>query len=444
MINFSNLNKVVFNGVELDKVVFNGTTIYKKVVAPPPKLENLISLQDIIGDTANKVCIVRLDFSNYHATGNGQVGSGEQNFVRGEFLNYVPTIRALLQAGAKVVIMAHQGKGISNGSKTFQYLINPIASLLGTQITFISDFNRASQTISEMKRSSLAMFENIWFMDNGSLYQPDIQNDVSLGRKIGNLCSYFVVDSPSLYSYEYASTCGGAKYCAVSACNGYYTQKAIDYLIELSNNRVSRPYGVIWNGDLTDDNMKLYATYMEKVDYIFVGENCLPFWAAQGAPVSGVSPTEQSMAQELIQMANKQGRNLIFPEDLLITNNLGESNMTTQTVQIGGTIPSGYQPLDIGPESQRSIQSALRSIRTLDVLDPLTQNWRLDSGLPSNEIISGVASSTVLTAISAEASLWLSTYVTGSNTIVNIDNTQLFEFAIGTLDTLPLISAMVR
>ncbi len=283
----------------------------------------------------------------------------------------LPTIQALAQAGAKVILTSHLGRPIKKDKETGAIQITregnslaPVAvrlsQLLGQPVAFAPDCigPEAEAVVSRLDNGQVALLENVRF------HPEEEDNDPEFARKLASLADLFVNDAFGSAHRAHASTAGVTAYLQ-PAVAGYLVEKELQFLSGAIENP-QRPLAAIIGGSKVSTKIGVIERLLEKVDKLLLGGGMIfTFYQAQGIPTgkSLVETDKLELARSLMEKAKARGVELLLPVDVVVADKF-DKDANAQTVSIHA-IPEDWMGLDIGPESVKAFQAALQGCKTV-------------------------------------------------------------------------------
>lgn len=314
------------------------------------------TLKDL-GDLAGKRVLVRSDF-NVPLDGTTITDDGRIKAA-------LPTLSALVQAGAKIVIAAHLGR--PKGAPDPQFSLAPVAKrleeLLGAKVTLAADTvgEGAAAAVAELNNGEVVLLENIRF-DARETSKVDAERE-ALAADLAKLADFFVSDGFGVVHRKQASVYDIAK--ALPSAVGALVLKEVDSLKKATEN-TERPYAVVLGGSKVSDKLGVIGNLLTKADRILVGGGMLfTFLAAQGYSV-GKSLLEEDQIDTVrgyLETAKANGVEIVLPVDIIVAPEFNAN--APATVVAADAIPADQMGLDIGPESQKLFAAKLADAKTV-------------------------------------------------------------------------------
>merc|ERR1712078_691549 len=274
----------------------------------------------------------------------------------------VPTVKYLMEKGAKVLLSPHLGRPKDGPEDKFS--LGPVAprlsELLGTEVKLAPDCigDGVKACVDSMADGDCLLLENTRF------YKEEEKNVPEFAEKLAANADMFVNDAFGTAHRAHASTEGVTKYLSPSV-SGFLLQKELDYL-DGAISEPKRPFCAIVGGSKVSSKIGVIESLMEKCDKIIIGGGMIfTFYVAKGLGV-GASLVEEDkvdLAKELMAKAEAKGVEFLLPSDVILADKFAP-DAATQTVGIDA-IPDGWMGLDIGPESLKTFQNALSDCKTV-------------------------------------------------------------------------------
>ncbi len=312
-------------------------------------------------DLKGKKVLVRCDF-------NVPLKEGViQNYNRID--GALPTIKKLLEGGAKVILCSHLGK--PKGEPVKELSLAPVAPALserlGVEVKFVSDpLVTGPETVklaSELKDGEVLLLENTRYRVEETKYGKD-ENAENFARELAALCDdgIFVNDAFGTAHRAHCSNVGVTKYCKENVV-GYLMEKEIKFLGEAVENPV-RPFVAILGGAKVSDKINVINNLLDKVDTLIIGGGmAYTFAKAKGEEIGNSLCEEDKLdyALEMLKKAETKGVKLLLPVDHVEGKEF--SNDTERKVV--NTIDAGFSGFDIGPKTVDLYKEALKGAKTV-------------------------------------------------------------------------------
>ena len=288
---------------------------------------------------------------------------GEQNITDDTRIRAaVPTLKYLMDKGAKVLLTSHLGRPKDGPEDKFR--LNPVvprlSELLGKEVGKVDDCIGAEVTakVDSMADGDIVVLENVRF------YKEETKNESGFAEKLAANADLYVNDAFGTAHRAHASTEGVTKFLSPSV-SGFLLQKELDYL-DGAVSDPKKPFCAIVGGSKVSSKIGVIESLMAKCDKIIIGGGMIfTFYVAKGLSVGSslVEEDKVELAKELMAKAEEKGVEFLLPSDVVLADNFAP-DANTQTVSID-SIPDGWMGLDIGPESLKSFQGALSDCKTV-------------------------------------------------------------------------------
>jgi 3-phosphoglycerate kinase len=277
----------------------------------------------------------------------------------------LPTIRHLVEQGAKVILCSHLGrpKGEKNADFSLSPVAEDLAAKLGQPVTFIEDCvgSEVEAEVAQLGEGEVALLENVRF------YAGEEENDPEFAASLAKLADAFVNDAFGTAHRAHASTAGVAEHLSPCVC-GFLIEKELAYLGEKTANP-ERPFTVILGGAKVSDKIKVIDALLEKADTIIIGgAMAYTFALAEGRAIgeSLSEPDHISTAQAALDKAKAKGVKFLLPLDNLAVKDLDFGAGTVGDYRyFEGNIEDGWEGVDIGPKSIELFKAEVANAKTV-------------------------------------------------------------------------------
>merc|ERR1719389_443309 len=274
----------------------------------------------------------------------------------------IPTVKYLMDNGAKVLLSSHLGRPKSGPEDKFS--LGPVAprlsELLGKEVVMAPDCigEGVAERVGKMNDGDVVLLENTRF------YKEEEKNVAEFSEKLAANADLFVNDAFGTAHSAHGSTEGVTKYLDTSVA-GFLLQKELDYLAGAVD-EPKRPFAAIVGGSKVSSKIGVIESLMEKVDKIVIGGGMVfTFLKARGLETGSslVEEDQLELATKLEVIAKEKGIDFILPADVIVADKFA-ADAATQTVKVE-EIPAGWMGLDNGPESTKMIQEKLSECNTV-------------------------------------------------------------------------------
>ena len=285
----------------------------------------------------------------------------------------LPTIKKLIDDGAKVILCSHLGK-VKNGPNEGESLA-PVAKRLseklGKEVVFVADYHvtgeAATKAVENMKDGDVVLLQNTRFRG-----AEETKNGDEFSKELADLADIYVCDAFGSSHRAHASVAGVTKYIKAKGGEnavGYLMEKEINFLGNAVENPV-RPFVAILGGAKVADKLNVISNLLEKCDTLIIGGGmAYTFLKAQGKEVgtSLVDDTKLDYCKEMIEKAEKLGKKLLLPIDTVVADafpNPIDAKIEVETVDCDA-MPADKLGLDIGPKTAELYADAVKSAKTV-------------------------------------------------------------------------------
>ena len=277
----------------------------------------------------------------------------------------VPTLRALRDAGARLVVCAHLGR--PGGEPAEKYSLAPVAErlekLLGHGVVFAADTigPQAATAVSALSDGGVVLLENLRF-NPGETDKDDAERG-AFAAALAKFADVYVDDAYGAVHRRHASVYDVATLLPCYA--GYLISAEVDVLKRLTES-VNRPYAVVLGGAKVSDKLAVIANLLDKVDRLLIGGGMMfTFLAAQGLSTgSSLLESDQiDRCRGFLEQAKARGVDLVLPVDTVVAERFA-ADASPQTVAVED-IPEGTMGLDIGPRTAALFAEKLADARTI-------------------------------------------------------------------------------
>jgi phosphoglycerate kinase len=318
------------------------------------------TIRDI--ETAGKRCLVRVDFNVPLEEKDGQMVITDDTRIR----ETLPTIKTLLDSGAKVILCSHLGRPKGRDAKQSLAPVAPaLSAMLGKPVDFANDC-----VGDEAKAKALALpAGGVLLLENTRFHAGEEANDQALAKGMAELAEIFVNDAFGSAHRAHASTAGVAAY--LPAVSGLLMEKELTWLHDELESP-ERPFVVILGGAKVNDKIAVINRLLEKADTVIIGGGMAYTFRklVQGITLgrSLYKPEWEPIAQAALDKAKERGVKLLIPVDAMITDafdfdakKIGNTRFTAP----GEGIPDGWEGVDIGPESVKLFSDEIAGAKTV-------------------------------------------------------------------------------
>ncbi len=277
----------------------------------------------------------------------------------------LPTIKALIDGGAKVILTAHLGR--PKGEVNPKYSLKPVAEALsdklGQYVALASDVTGedAHERANGLSEGDVLLVENVRF-DARETSKDDAERS-TFADELAALAAdngAFVSDGFGVVHRAQASVYDVAK--RLPAYAGYLVQDEVEKLAAVKDNPTS-PYIVVLGGSKVSDKLGVIEALAEKADKVIIGGGmCYTFLTAQGHNTQA-SLLQEEMVDTCKDLMAKYGDKIVLPVDLVVASEF-DNDAERKVVDLDGT-PEGWMSLDIGPETAKKYAEIIADSKTV-------------------------------------------------------------------------------
>lgn len=288
----------------------------------------------------------------------------------GRIVASVPTIKYLVDSGAKVVVISHLGR--PEGAPDAKYSLEPAAKrlgeLLGQPVFFATDTvgSEAQGAVKALARGGVVVLENLRF--NAAETSKDAAEREAFAAKLAEFGDFFVSDGFGVVHRKQASVFELAK--ALPSAVGFLVEKELEVAECLTTNP-ERPYAVVLGGSKVSDKLGVIHHLLPSVNKLLVGGGMVfTFLAAQGYKVgSSLLEVDQiDTCKEYLTRAAALGVEVILPTDIVVASKFGaDAEVAITSANEIESSPFGDKGLglDIGPESAARFAAEIKASKTV-------------------------------------------------------------------------------
>ncbi len=290
----------------------------------------------------------------------------------------LPTLRHLIEQGAKLILAAHLGrpKGQREATMSLRPVAARLAELLGCKVNFVDDCigEKIEKLASELPPGGILLLENVRY------YNEEEANDPGFAAKLAKVADIYVNDAFGAAHRAHASTEGVARIVAKRG-----GQCAAGLLMELELkflgdelDQPARPFVVILGGAKVSDKIKVIDRLLDKADTILIGgAMAYTFKLAQGFQIgqSLVEKDKTDVALAALDKAKQRGVQFLLPTDNICvtpvkTDKLNKKgrpilDLTNPRTNAEANIPDSEEGVDIGPATAAKFREVILGAKTI-------------------------------------------------------------------------------
>ena len=327
---------------------------------------------------AGKKAFVRVDFNvpvdeNFAITDDTRIRAA------------MPTLKKILNDGGSLIIASHMGRPKKNPDEKYslKHIVARVSELLGTEVKFVADCNKADAECANLKPGEALLLENLRFYaeEEGKprgLAEDATDEEKSAAKKAikasqkefaKHLASYadcYVNDAFGTAHRAHASTALIVDYFDSNNEMFRYLMNKEVTAVEKVMAQTVRPFTAIMGGSKVSSKIDIIENLLTKVDNLIIaGGMTYTFVKAQGGKIGNsiCEDDKLDLALELMEKAKNNNVNLVLAVDAKIADKF-DNNANTDFVNVN-EIPDGWEGLDIGPKSQELFADVIRNSKTI-------------------------------------------------------------------------------
>lgn len=275
----------------------------------------------------------------------------------------VPTIQALREQGAVVVLGSHLGRpdGVADERFSLEPVASRLAELLETEILFTDDCvgDGVRKVVRDANAGDVILLQNLRF------HKAETKNDPLFAKELASLAEVYVNDAFGTSHRKHASTYAMVEHFAdENVAMGLLVRRELEFLTPLLY-QAARPYVAIMGGSKVSDKIKVIENLLGRVDHLLIGgAMAYTFLAAQdiGIGKSLVELDKINLAKSLLSRAEKSNTKIILPLDHGVSPDFSSDDRRDTT---GPHIPDDMIALDIGPETIEAFKEVIAKAKTV-------------------------------------------------------------------------------
>ena len=314
---------------------------------------NKKTIEDI--DVKGKKVLARCDF-------NVPLKDGEITNDK-RIVAALPTIKYLVENGAKVILCSHLGR--PKGEYKPEFSLAPVAArlseYLGKEVKLAEDETVVGENAKAM--ADALADGDVMLLENVRYRKEETKNEENFSKELASLADIFVNDAFGTAHRAHCSTTGVAAY--LPAVCGYLIQKEIEFMGgALADPK--RPLVAILGGAKVSDKIGVITNLLDKCDTLIIGGGmAYTFMKSLGYNI-GTSLLEEDQVEnagKMMKDAEAKGVKFLIPVDNKVGKEYDEN--TEAMVVDSSKIPDGWMGLDIGPKTQELFSDAIKGAGTI-------------------------------------------------------------------------------
>ena len=279
----------------------------------------------------------------------------------------LPTIRHLVNQGARVILASHLGRpdGKVSDSLRLRPVAQRLSQLVGRPVPVTGDALGVGteDAVKRLRPGEMLLLENLRF------HAEEESNDPGFAKQLASYADVYVNDAFGTAHRAHASTVGVAR--LLPAYAGFLMEREIEMLSKLLENP-ERPFAAIIGGAKVSDKIKVLKHLLSKVDVLVIGGGMAnTFLLAQGRSVgkSLAEPERVEDARTILAEAEKKRVKVILPVDLVVAKEVTRG--TEYKTVVAAKVPASWHIADLGKQTLARIEEALADVQTVIWNGPL-------------------------------------------------------------------------
>ena len=309
-----------------------------------------------LGNLNGKVVMLRADLNvpmdeNFHVTNTARID------------RTVPTIKLLMEKGAKVVVISHFGRPEGKGDvkNSLSHVAPELEKALGKHVVFVDDCigEKVADAVKAMKADEVLLLENLRY------YNEEKKGDEAWAAELVKPADVYVSDAFSTAHRAHASTALIAKYFPNDKMFGYLMEgeiKAIDNVLK----NAQHPFTAIIGGSKVSSKLAVLENMLDKVDNLIIGGGMgYTFIKAQGGKIGNSLHEDELMPQalEILAKAKEKGVNIYLSTETVVADSF--SNDANTKCVPSNDIPEGWEGMDAAGESLATWKKVILGSKTI-------------------------------------------------------------------------------
>ncbi|MBQ0082506.1 MAG: phosphoglycerate kinase, partial [bacterium] len=297
----------------------------------------------------------------------------------------MPTLRHIIAQGGRLIIASHMGRPKKNPDPKYslKYILPRVSELLGVEVKFADDCNKADELCASLKDGEAVLLENLRFYAEEEGKPRGLAEDASDDEKAAakkaikaaqkefakHLASYadcYVNDAFGTAHRKHASTAVIAdSFDKDNKMFGFLMDKEVK-AVETVMSKTVRPFTAIMGGSKVSTKIDIIENLLTKVDNLIIGgAMTYTFIKAQGGMIGNSLCEEDKLdlAIDIMKKAEQNNVKLYLAVDNVIADKF-DNDARRQTVEIHN-IPAGWLGMDIGEMSERIFADVIKKSKTI-------------------------------------------------------------------------------
>ena len=272
----------------------------------------------------------------------------------------LPSLRALLDAGAAVVVMSHRGR--PKGERLQELSMAPVAeamgAVLGHDVALLADCvgDEVEAAVGALGPGEVALLENL-------RYHPgETANDAEFARRLAGLADLYVDDAFGAAHRAHASI-AGVPLLVEAAAAGRLLELEVQMLSRCLDDP-AKPFVLVAGGAKVSDKLDALANLMPLVDCLIIGgamANAVLTCKGIDMGSSRIEEGSTELAADLLERAARHGVEVLLPDDFVVASDPDAAG----SASVVGSVPAMAMALDIGPQSAERFAATIGEAQTV-------------------------------------------------------------------------------
>ena len=311
----------------------------------------------------------------------------------------VPTIKYILDGGAKLILCSHLGrpKGKPNSEFTLLPVSKELEKLLGEKVIFCDDDLVAGELADKEVAEFKASDNRVMLLQNTRYRAEEEANDAEFSKKLASYADIFVLDAFGCSHRAHASTVGISDY--IPAYGGFLIEKEVEFL-KSAVDEAEKPFTVIMGGAKVSDKIGVIRNLLDRADNILIGGAMAnTFLKALGYNM-GISKVEEDkldLAKSLLDEAEAKNVKMYLPTDVYCAKEF--SNDAEKELYKIDDVADDVMALDIGEETAKTYADVILGSKTVVFNGPMGVFEMSNYEFGTRAVVDAMANSGAVTVV---------------------------------------------
>lgn len=275
----------------------------------------------------------------------------------------LPTIKYLIDNGAKIVLLSHLGR--PKGKPNKDYSLKPVASKLSEHLGIDVKFLKSDKVVDDGVKNEIKKLKagEVVILENTRFRKEEEENDPNFAKELASLGDIFVQDAFGTAHRAHASTAGIASF--LPAVAGFLIEKELNFLGKTLDSP-ERPFVAIMGGAKVKDKIPVITSLLEKVDTVIIGGGMsYTFFKARGFEIGKSICDDEGLelARDIMAAADEKNVKFLIPIDTLASFEF-DNDSPSETYDMD-KIPEDRMGMDIGEKTIKLYKDELKNAKTV-------------------------------------------------------------------------------